>query len=109
MLSLGVPEPLALPVVGLLIFGSRRPLKPARPSRPGLLPRTRPQAGDSSEPVGLTLRQIQFRGPAPAASPPDPEGGADGCDRSGPDEPPSEFPVAGHAGAAVDDERLVHQ
>jgi hypothetical protein len=88
MLSLAVPELLALPVVGLLIFGSRRRPKLTGPSRPGPRPRTRPEAGDSSEPVGLTLRQIQFRGPAPAASRSDPQGGADGCD-------PSDYPAAG--------------
>jgi hypothetical protein len=44
--------------------------RPSRPPRQELPSGPSRQAGQTSEPVGLTLRQIQFRGPHRAAPQP---------------------------------------
>jgi hypothetical protein len=73
MPSLGFLELLALPVVVLMIFGLNRLTRLTGSARRELPSGARTKAAPPSEPVGLTLRQIQFRGPHPARPQPGPE------------------------------------
>jgi hypothetical protein len=74
MLSLGIPELLVLLAAVLMGYGSYRIpqlMRAADGARRGFQPGARLSTDQPFEPVGLTLRQIQFRRSAPDADPRD--------------------------------------